>query len=145
MSSLFKRASLLLLAVAAGTLTASLCAPARAATASYYVCQGDPNSTTGIRSIVHVNMTDFSQWNGAIFYTQLLNGNESYKSMRYTLNSVYGPGDFYYPTLGSGYYYYIFVNGGGTYNNWCICDGGNSGGGWSASTGGTNWVYRSGS
>jgi len=142
--SLFRRVTIPILAV---TATAALYAPARAATASYDVIQADPDTSTGIRSRVHVNITDSSQWNGAIFHTQLLGGTESYASMRYTnLSNVggacYGNGDYYFPSKTTNYYFYIYVNGGGTYNNWCICDGGSSGGAWYASTGGTDWVYR---
>jgi hypothetical protein len=142
LSSLFRRIPVALLAVAAaGTLTASLCAPTRAATADYDVCQADLYTPKMIISRVHLNLTDDSQWNGVTFHTQLLGGNEKYDSPYFGLINVKGPGDFYFPSKVDGDVYHISVNGGGTYNNWAICDGGSSGGAWYASTGGTTYVY----
>ena len=82
-------------------------------------------------------MTDTSLWEKAIFHTQLLGGDESYSTPDFDNVNVDGPGDYYYP---SGGYYPVKVIGGGTYNNWCICSGGNSGGPFYVSTGGTTYL-----
>ena len=138
MSSLFKRVTLPLLAVAAGTLTASLCAPARAASATWAECDvPDASYPKVIAQQVKCTVEAYNQWTNAEFHVQLLNGDESYKGTD-VISEVYGPGDFYDPVGG---YHPIRVVGGGTYNNWCICSGGSSGGAFNVSTGGTTYIY----
>ncbi len=141
MCSLFKRVTVPLLAVAAA---AALCAPTRAATAAWDVCEADPNSPTGILERVECSMSGPNYWQQAAYNNQLLGGGDLYQ---YTNTSVdlAGQGDFYDPS--PPYTYNFEVVGGGTYNCWCICsgmyyEGPNSGQTWNASTGGTRYVTR---
>ena len=80
------------------------------------------------------------------FHTQLLGGNDNQDTGRIDISDqrIYGNGDYYCPSkveLG-GTWVTFYAQGHGTYNNWCICDGGSSGGAWYASTGGTNGITR---
>ena len=136
MSSLFKCIGVSLLAAAAVCTSAQATPPA----AAWAECDV-PNSNYPkvIAQQVKCTVPAYNQWTTATFHTQLLGGNESYSHYD-TISEIYGPGDFYDP---SGGYYPVKVLGGGTYNNWCICGGGSSGGGWNVSTGGTTYIYIS--
>lgn len=144
-SSLLKRAIVPLLAVAAAT---TLCGPTRAATASWDLCQADPDTPWGIVEQVKCSMTGPSYWQTAVYHNDRLGGGGP---APYTNNSVNlsGQGDFYDPSVGH-YYRFDMTSGGtysGTYNCYCICSGiyyggPDSGKAWQASTGGNRTVTR---
>lgn len=69
-SSLLKRATVPLLAVAAATLTTSLCAPTRAATASLLQCNADPNGFSDIWEQVECSMGPGTYWQKAVFHAK---------------------------------------------------------------------------
>ena len=133
-SSLLRRAAVPLLAVAAA---AALCAPTRAATASWDVCQ--VSGPKQIAQRFHCNFTGNVTWQEADFHTKLLGTGGSYEQDDQNLGFQCGGGDYYYPGRYS-QVYTCTVASSGTYNCWCICSGGNSGGAWYASTGGTTQV-----
>ena len=136
MSPLFKRVTLPLLAVVAAIAFAT---PARAATAAWVYCQGDINTFYGWREIanqVQCVISDTSTWAYSTTHFNLLGGGDDNPSRSQWLGYT-GPGDFYDPASG---YWNNVVHSNGTYNCWAICDGGNSGGAWYASTGGTYYV-----
>ncbi len=133
MNSLFKRSAISLLAVAAAS---TLCAPSRAATASWVTCQADGYG--GISEQVDCNMGPGQEWTNADFHNNRLGGGDDH--LHPDILSVYSGGsggDYYDPASGQ---YDIGVAGGGTYNCWCICSGGSSGGAFNVSTGGTYYV-----
>lgn len=133
MNSLFKRAVPLLAVTAA-----ALCTSAQAASATWAECDvPDHAYPKVIAQQVECTVDAENEWTNAEFHTQLLGGGEYYK-VNDPIYRVYGPGDFYDPNGG---YHPVAVHGGGTYNNWCICSGGNSGGPFSVSTGGTTYIY----
>ncbi len=132
MCSLFKRVTVPLLAVAAA---AALCAPTRAATATLDYCQAD--GPKGIDERVECSITNDSEWKHTVYNADLLGGGDD-KSITDDPN-IWGPGDYYSPSRP--YYYVLGVNGGGTYNCWCVCSGADYNNvAWNASTGGTKFV-----
>lgn len=88
MSSLFKRVTLPLLAVATAAV---LCTSARAATATWSEC--DVPDTTNFPKVIaqRVNCTveAYNQYISAEFHVQLVGGSESYKTTD-SIQDVYG-------------------------------------------------------
>lgn len=146
-SSLLKRAAVPLLAVAAATLTTSLCAPARAATASWADCEAGYSQYYGkvIYEQVECVVEGANFWQTDVMHDNRLGGGDDHQTPLVTVNNGHGypgPGDYYDPQYGQ---YGCPVQGGGTYNCWCICsgqyyEGPNSGQRWDVSTGGTKYV-----
>ncbi len=134
-SSLLRRVAVPLLAVAATALVTSLCAPARAATAtlaSAGMVSNSPNAGNSIIERVNCTITDSSTWNQADFYAQQL-----------AQNGALGHSTGHPNYSGPGYYQYWGTVSSpsfspGNYNLWVICSGidyyHNP---WQASTGGT--------
>jgi len=153
MNSLFKCVTLPLLAVAAAcTLIGSLCVHARAATATWDVCQNTSytyTDSTGTHTIyyfderVACSMTGYTEWNTDIMHNNRLGGGDDHTSLTHTVSaySSSSGGDFTDPMGGAAGGVYVYnVAGGGTYNSWCICSGGDStNGAWDVSTGGTTY------
>ena len=140
LSSLFRRVGVPLLAVAATvTLSASLCAPTRAATAAWVYCEGGIDPTYHWRVVMNqlqCVVSDTSTWTYDTTHFDLLGGGDSNASPSQYFGYV-GPGDFYDP---ENLYWNNVVHQNGTYNCWAVCTGGSSGGAWYASTGGTKYV-----
>ena len=87
---------------------------------------------------VDCNVTDPSyttHWNTATFNVQLIGGNAYPSSIKDEPNLWVGGGNDYFDPADSILGFHTTVSG--TYNCWCICAVGNSGGAQDASTGGT--------
>ncbi len=140
MSSLFKRASLpLLAATAACALTAFSCVPARAATATWDPFNHPVSAPSTVQMAVDCNITGpYTMFNTATFYAQLLGGSNYALNEQLNVDIQGGMGNDY--VVPQDYLIGYSAINHGTYNFWCICSGGNSGGAWYASTGGTTYA-----
>lgn len=136
MSSLFKRVTFPLLAVAAAT---ALCAPSRAATASFAPCQAlyPGTSYQGIGERVECSIYTTSNWAQVDYHAVLLGGGDPHMDTKYPY--TWGSGDYYFPTEEKNRIY-LGPTSSGTYNCWAICLVSNSGGNSYVSTGGTYYV-----